>query len=210
VGAVPDPLSLVTIHHEGAGDPIEEARGGDGGYTYWIGITKFTRLRSPFESFATLHFNHKSVDICLSGNRENAPVTDNDIVLIAQAVADARARGELTDKPTVRQHKETFNTSCPGQHTVDRWDDILAQLRDDHFIDLTEDDVRLEIVIPDEPMTDGEFVGKRPAVVHMIGTPMAFHLNAEQQDIYLHANVPMRTAPLSEFGALAIHPTFGE
>ena len=78
-----------TIHHEGAGDPTDDPRGSDGGYTYWIGSTKWTRLRSVDDSWATYHFNHVSVDVCLSGNREVHPTTANDIKMIGECFADS-------------------------------------------------------------------------------------------------------------------------
>lgn len=119
-------LNLVTIHHEGAGDPSDVARGAKGGYTYWLGKTCWQRLRSPYESYATLHYNHVSVDICLSGNRDNWDVTQQDLIFLSQIGADARARGELTDNPTVRPHRWTFNTDCPGQRTMAIWE-LVAQ-----------------------------------------------------------------------------------
>lgn len=121
------PLNLVTIHHEGAGDPTDYPRGAGGGYTYWVGATGWTRLRTPYTSYATLHYNHVSVDICLSGNRDNFDVTDDDLNRLTQIGADARARGELTSNPTVRPHRWTFNTDCPGQRAMARWDSIAAR-----------------------------------------------------------------------------------
>lgn len=121
------PLNLVTIHHEGAGDPSDIPRGAKGGYTYWLGVTGFTRLRSPYESYATLHYNHVSVDICLSGNRDQYEVTQLDLIRLGQIAADARGRGELGPNPVVRPHKWTFNTACPGGHTMAVWEDIAKK-----------------------------------------------------------------------------------
>jgi len=56
-------------------------------------------LRSPFESFGTLGFNHVSFDVCLSGNRVDHVVTDTDIVLIAAACAK---RGPTAGWSTIR------------------------------------------------------------------------------------------------------------
>ena len=122
------PVSLVTIHHEGDGDPIDRPRGADGGYSVWIGVTKFTMLRSPFESFGTLGFNHVSFDVCLSGNRVDHAVTDTDIVLIAAACAQARSNGWLVDHPLVRDHKSSpgSSTVCPGRHTMERFAEVTA------------------------------------------------------------------------------------
>lgn len=132
-------VDLVTIHHEGAGTASNTARGAAGGYTYWIGDTTWTRLRSVDTSFATLHFNHVSVDICLSGNRMVEPVTDNDIALIHAAFMDAHTHGEVTDTPKVQAHRDNngkyffrgslFSTVCPGDFTMGRWADVTAACR---------------------------------------------------------------------------------
>lgn len=132
-------VDLVTIHHEGAGDPSDNPRGADGGYTYWIGTSRFERLRSVASSFATLHFNHVSLDICLSGNRMDHVVTDNDIALIHGAFMDARAHGEIVDVPRVQAHRdnngkymfngELFSTVCPGDLAMARWPEIVAACR---------------------------------------------------------------------------------
>ena len=121
------PLNLVTIHHEGAGDLTDVPRGAAGGYTYWLGVSGFTRLRDPRTSYATLHYNHVSIDICLSGNRDNWDVTSDDLKRLCAIACDARARGDLTANPTVRPHRWTFNTDCPGQRTMGVWDAITKQ-----------------------------------------------------------------------------------
>jgi hypothetical protein len=118
------PLALVTIHHEGAGTPTDEPRGAAGGYTYWVGPTASTRLRSPYQSYATLHYNHVSVDICLSGNRDLHPITDHEFRSLRWIAADVRARGELISGPTVRPHRFTFNTDCPGGQTMNAWPQV--------------------------------------------------------------------------------------
>lgn len=114
------PVTRITVHHEGAGNPVDWARGGEGGYSIWIGDVggdhAYVMLRSPWSSWGTLHFNHVSLDICLSGNRMVEAVTDADVATIAQAVADARARGWVVDHPEVVMHhdSEGSNTVCPG------------------------------------------------------------------------------------------------
>lgn len=133
------PVDLVTIHHEGAGSPSDIARGAGGGYTYWIGASRFEWLRSVATSYATLHFNHVSLDICLSGDRDVSPVTDADIALIHGAFMDAHARGEVTDAPKVQAHRDNnnkyyfngalFSTVCPGNLAMARWADIVAACR---------------------------------------------------------------------------------
>jgi hypothetical protein len=121
------PLTLVTVHHEGAGEPTDFARGAAGGYTYWVGPNGFTHLRSAFASFATLHYNHVSVDVCLSGDRDVFSITNNDLIRLTAIAADARARGELTEgTPTVHPHRFSFNTACPGNRTMDMWAKIVA------------------------------------------------------------------------------------
>lgn len=131
--------ALVTIHHEGAGKPGDTTRYGEGGYTCGIGVTQWYRFRSVASSFGTLHFNHVSLDICLSGNRMEYPITDNDIVLIHAAFMDCHARGEITDNPQVQAHKDNnglytyhgnkFSTVCPGDLTMLRWHDIVGACR---------------------------------------------------------------------------------
>ena len=79
---MPAPVDLVTIHHEGAGAPTDVPRGAAGGYTYWIGVTRWTWLRDVWSNYATLNFNGVSLDICLSGDRMVYPVSDSDITLI--------------------------------------------------------------------------------------------------------------------------------
>lgn len=118
---MPAPVSLVTVHHEGAGTPSDDPRGAAGGYTYWIGATRCEHLRDVWHSYATLNFNHRSLDICLSGNRMDVAVTANDIALIRAAATDARARGYVVDAPYVRSHHDSpgSSTVCPGTHARD-------------------------------------------------------------------------------------------
>jgi hypothetical protein len=125
---MPTPVAVTTVHHEGAGAPSDVARGADGGYTYWIGATTYTHLRDVWSSYGTLNFNGESLDLCLSGNRMEHDVTDADLVLIAGACADARARGYVVDAPLVRAHRDSpgSNTVCPGDRTVARWADVVA------------------------------------------------------------------------------------
>lgn len=121
-------VSLVTIHHEGAGTPSDVTRGADGGYSIWIGAARYTMLRPPAVSFATLNFNHVSLDICLSGNRMTSPVTDGDITQIRNAVTEARGNGWVIDAPQVRAHRNSpgSSTVCPGDNAMARWGDIVA------------------------------------------------------------------------------------
>lgn len=124
------PVTLCTIHHQGAGAPTDNSSGySDGGYTYGIGATRWERFRDVWDSYATLNFNGESVDVCLSGDRHTGyTVTDEDIERIRGALADARARGYIVDAPTVRPHSESPGsaTACPGDYTRARWDEIVA------------------------------------------------------------------------------------
>jgi hypothetical protein len=120
-----------TIHHQGGGAPTDNSSGYSyGGYSYGIGKTKWERFRSPQDSWATLNYNHVSLDICLSGSRGNTdpayPVTDNDIALIHGAFMDCYNRGEVVGSPQVVAHRNSpgSSTACPGDHTMARWDDV--------------------------------------------------------------------------------------
>lgn len=120
-------VSLCTIHHEGGGPPNDTPMPP---YSYWIGVNSWQRIQSPYTSWATLDFNHVSLDICLSGSRGNTdpayPVTDNDIALIHGAFMDCFNRGEVVGQPLVRAHKNSpgSNTVCPGDNTMARWTDV--------------------------------------------------------------------------------------
>lgn len=126
------PVTRITIHHEGAGNPVDWARGGEGGYSIWIGDVNgdhaYVMLRTPWSSWGTFHFNHVSLDICLSGNRMVDDVSDADILTILQAVADARARGWVVDHPEVVFHhdSEGSNTVCPGTKAYSHQGAIVA------------------------------------------------------------------------------------
>lgn len=123
-------VSRVTIHHQGGGAPTDNSSGYSyGGYTYGIGVTKWERFRSVADSFGTYNYNGDSVDVCLSGDRHTGyPVTDKDIELIGGAVADARARGEVIDAPTVCDHSKSPGsaTACSGNKARERWNEIVA------------------------------------------------------------------------------------
>lgn len=129
---MPEPVSLVTIHHEGAGAP-RDFPGGDWPYTYWLGSTTFWDIQTPWTSWGTIGFNHVSLDICFSGQRQpgipNSPsylVTDRDMQILAAIIADARGRGFVVADPLVRAHRNSpgSNTVCPGDNTMARWSQI--------------------------------------------------------------------------------------
>jgi hypothetical protein len=123
------PVSLVTVHHEGAGAPTADpSRYAHGGYTYGFGLGSWARLRDVWASYATLDYNGVSLDLCLSGNRMDHAVTDDDLASIRAACADARARGYVVSAPTVRAHKDSpgSGTVCPGDRTMQRWSEVVA------------------------------------------------------------------------------------
>ncbi|HZW73559.1 MAG TPA: N-acetylmuramoyl-L-alanine amidase [Caldimonas sp.] len=125
---MPSPVSLVTVHHEGAGVPTDNVgRFAEGGYTYGLGVTSWARFRDVWSSWGTLNFNGDSVDICLSGNRMDAAVTDSDLELLRAICADARAHGYVVAQPTVRAHKNSpgSGTVCPGDRTMQRWGEVV-------------------------------------------------------------------------------------
>lgn len=125
------PVDLVTVHHEGAGAPTDTDRYSEGGYTYGIGLTRWLRFRTVASSYATLNFNHVSMDVCLSGNRMDYPVTDTDLDLMHGAFMDCYARGEVDAVPTVRAHKNSpgSSTVCPGDQTMARWSQVVECFR---------------------------------------------------------------------------------
>jgi hypothetical protein len=128
---MPNPVTLVTVHHEGAGAPAAPANIGrcaHGGYTYGFGSGAWQRFRDVWSSYATLNFNHVSLDLVLTGNRMDHAVTDADLASIRAACADARALGYVVGNPTVRAHQNSpgSSTACPGSHTMARWGEVAA------------------------------------------------------------------------------------
>ena len=75
-----------------------------------------------------IEFNHVSVDVCLSGNRDVHPTRANDIKMISECFADACGRQEVTPRPTVLPHKGSpgSSTACPGRNTTDAWNSVVA------------------------------------------------------------------------------------
>jgi hypothetical protein len=125
-------VNRVTVHHEGAGSPTDYVdRFSEGGYSAGIGVSLWKRFRSPESSWGTLNYNHRSLDICLSGNRMIAVVTDKDLQLIHDAFMDFYRRGEVVAEPEVLPHRRSpgSNTVCPGNKAMDRWGAIEAACR---------------------------------------------------------------------------------
>lgn len=170
------PVNRVTIHHQGGGAPTDNSSGySHGGYTYGIGSTRWEWFRTVWDSYATLNFNGESLDICLSGSRGNTdpayPVTDNDIELIRGAVADARARGYVTDHPDVIPHKNSpgSSTACPGDNAMARFDDI-------------EDACQAGSAPPKpEPPEDNDMMGVQASAINHDGRPVVFQVGGDKK-----------------------------
>src|SRR5580765_2221655 len=126
-----DPVGMVHIHHEGAGAPTDSSRYSEGGYSYGIGLTRWTRFRSPRENWATLGWNHRDLTICLSGNRMDHDVTDTDIALIHGAFMDCFGRREVDPRPDVVAHRNSAgsSTACPGDRTMTKWAQVVNACR---------------------------------------------------------------------------------
>jgi peptidoglycan hydrolase-like protein with peptidoglycan-binding domain len=117
----------VIIHHEGGGAPRDSWAGIDAeAYSIAIGSTRIEVRRSPKDSFVTDGTSGDSLQILLTGNRDNYPVTDNDLVLIDQACDEAQNRGWIPAPSgrTCQFHGDTAATACPGSHTRERRNDI--------------------------------------------------------------------------------------
>jgi hypothetical protein len=140
------PVDLVTIHHQGGGAPTDDMNFSEGGYCYGIGVTLFERWRAPVDGWATLNYNGEDLTICLSGSRhppDNWPITDDDLELIHGAFMDSYDRDEVTADPLVRAHRNSPGsaTACPGDCTIDRWDEVAAACKVG------------AVLLPDEPHT---------------------------------------------------------
>lgn len=133
------PVSVVKIHHEGGGLPHDDPGvAGTKGYSIWIGPTRYTMLRPPWTDFSTLNLNHVVLGVCYSGQRQDGipgdpphPVTDAELALTRDALANARSRGYVVDQPQVSPHDNLAGsaTQCPGTKVYDRWHEIDAACR---------------------------------------------------------------------------------
>jgi hypothetical protein len=180
----------VTIHHQGAGMPSDRTGYSSEGYSMGIGLTNYSVFRPPSESWATMGHNGDSLDICLSGNRDTAAVTDNDLALVRAACADARARGWLTNVYTTYPHGighvggvtngaswtlpagfplGNRPTECPGVHTIERWPEIVAATRPAiPAPPATPPLTGYEMYIVKNPATTGEFLVGAGLFVHLL------------------------------------------
>jgi hypothetical protein len=128
-------VNIVKIHHEGGGNPHDDpGHSGTMGYSIWIGPSRYTLLRPPWQDFATLNLNHVVMSCCFSGQRHAGisgdpahPITDTEIGLLRAAVEDARRKGWVTNTPAVSPHDNLFGsaTACPGSEAYARWVDIV-------------------------------------------------------------------------------------
>jgi hypothetical protein len=123
-------VNRVTIHHEGAGSPTDNvSRYKSARYSAGIGINKYELWRDPAQSFVTKGQDRRCLQVCLSGNRDNYPVSTSDINLIDACCDEARDKGYLTDVPEVFFHNDTMATGCPGNYTEQVRADITNAIR---------------------------------------------------------------------------------
>jgi len=131
------PVDLVTIHHEGSlangGAPSNDVgRFAHGGYTTGLGATLWQRFRAPADAWATLGYNGLDWCPCFSGDHHTGTrLTDTDLRLLHEAFVAAVNDGEVTAAPTVRAHRNSPGsaTACPGDYTIERWDEVVAACR---------------------------------------------------------------------------------
>lgn len=126
------PFNVVVQHHEGAGEPRNNVQLPH--YSYVIGLNEW-HLRidlvnpaapAPGGDTSTIDFNRTVIGVCLTGNRNVYPVTDNDLNMMQQIANDAKGRGWLIDYPNVMDHHDMpgSNTVCSGNNTRARWADV--------------------------------------------------------------------------------------
>lgn len=156
-------VDVVKIHHEGAGVPHDDAgnAGATGGYSIWIGPSRYTLLRPPWEDWSTLNLNHVVMGCCFSGQRQDGipgdpshPITDTELSLLHAAFLDAHSRGWVTSTPQVSPHDNLAGsaTVCPGTQTYDRWVQVVAACAVDTVpVPAPEDDDMLSFEHPNAP-----------------------------------------------------------
>lgn len=134
---MPAPVVRTTVHHQGDGAPHDGTWPNSEPYCVLIGTTRLTWVQPPWTAWATRHHNHESFDICLSGNRNDHPVTDHDLALIAQACTEARDAQWLDPDAATYPHGTIYPvppgyptgsdpTECPGRLAIASWPDIVA------------------------------------------------------------------------------------
>src|SRR5262245_28721922 len=118
----------VIIHHQGAGAPSNSWGMFTSDYSIAIGTDRIEVRNSPANSFRTTGTSGPSLQICLSGNRDEYPVTDQDLTLIGQACAEAEGYRWIPPAASrvCQFHGDTASTACPGSHTRERREDIYA------------------------------------------------------------------------------------
>jgi len=165
------PVERATVHHQGGGAPTDNSSGySHGGYSYGIGATRWERFRSPQDSYATLNYNHVSLDICLSGSRGNTDpayqVTDHDLELIHGAFMDCFNRGEVVAMPLVVAHKNSpgSQTVCPGDNTMARWNEVVRAVSNQS---------------QPRPPTPEEFEMQMASAINKAGVPNVFQVGGD-------------------------------
>jgi hypothetical protein len=124
--------SRVIIHHEGGGAPRDQWAAIDAEpYSIEVGLTRIEVRNSPHDSFVTNGTSGPSLQVVLSGNRDQYAVTDSDLDLIGEACAVAQSRGWIPApaQRTCQFHGDTAATACPGSHTRARRDAIYAVVK---------------------------------------------------------------------------------
>ena len=76
------------------------------------------------EDAATYHNNTTSVSICAVGNFEIEPASDALIFGIWKAIHEITDSGFTIPTPSIRLHKEVFDTVCPGRTLSARINDM--------------------------------------------------------------------------------------
>jgi hypothetical protein len=118
------PFTTVVIHHQGAGTPNNAYQFAGGGYSYGVGVGSWRNFRDPSTDFSTADYNHVVVGVCLSGNRNESPVTQMDLQQLREISLNAKHNGWLVQEPEVRPHREMGggnNTICPGNNAAPPW-----------------------------------------------------------------------------------------
>lgn len=71
-----------------------------------------------------------------------------------------------------------------------------------------EDDVKLVVLQPDKPLTKGQFAGKTPRVLAIVGTALAFHLDAPGVEKAVKKHGPIVVVPASWLESMVIGPGY--
>lgn len=114
----------ITAHHEGAG-VSRDANLAYAGYSASVFKGGSRLWRSPYESWATRHFNHVSFDIVFPGNFMSEPLTDELVLRFADVVHKGVGLGWVSKDAYLDPHGTLYAaacghgsdpTQCPGTH----------------------------------------------------------------------------------------------